>query len=425
MRASLAPDIVAEPADAARPHLLPLRFLEALYLLAAAQTVLFNPSLVNVGSLRIYLSGFSWAAVACAALVNWTATPDDTLLAANRRLAVASWACLTAVAVQMMLLGPQIFTVGSLVRLLYAPLGVFAAFAVYRRIDRLIDIVVGLVGMECALLVVPLLGGPVALATRLDPPALGGRNVFGTFLMTIVVLRVSMWAYTRVRPPWYVLAALASSLCALILTLTRSPVVGLVGGLLMVSISAMRRRGVTGRSLRSAGIIFVLLSPLLAQDAVRSRLTALRLDNASGRSDIWKAAWDFFRERPVLGHGFGSFTATSPNIVEDFVTEGKYGPVQPGVGQPTSSAHNLILQVLAEGGIVGFAIVVWSIWYLLRTCWHSVIGPVLVALFIDSLFDTFAYVVQVSWVLGLVFATGLKFRSSEQEATGPPLLPAS
>jgi O-antigen ligase len=146
----------------------------------------------------------------------------------------------------------------------------------------------------------------------------------------------------------------------------------------------------------------------------------LSFSNSSGRSDIWSAAWRFFTEGPVFGHGLGSFTTTSPNIVEDFVTSAKYGPAQPGVAQPTSSAHNVILQVLAEGGVVGFAIVAWSVYFLLRASWHAVILPVLIAILVDSLFDTFAYVVQVSWVLGLVFAVGLKFRSSEAGATHSP-----
>lgn len=421
MTITLEPAADTDPNAGPRRPLLPLRLMEFLYLAAAGQTVLFNPTLLSVGSLRVYLCGITWAAVGGAAVVHWAWTTDEVLLNANRRLVVACWACMAAIAVQMVMLGVQVFTAGSLARLLYAPLGIFAAFAVYRRIDRLIDVIIGMVGLECALLVLPRLGGTIALATRLDPAPLGGRNVFGSFLMTLIVLRVSMWAYTRERPPWYVLVALVWALIALLLTLTRSPVLGLVGGLAVVSISSLRRRGITGRSLRSTGVVLVLASPLLTQRAVRDRLTSLGITEASGRSDIWSVAWRFFRDSPVLGRGFGSFTATSRNIVEDFVTAAKYGPAQPGVPQPTSSAHNMILQVLAEGGIVGFAIVAWSTGYLLRTTWHAVILPVLVALFIDSLFATFAYVVQVSWVLGPVFAAGLMFRSLEQSEQESPL----
>jgi O-antigen ligase len=298
-------------------------------------------------------------------------------------------------------------------------LGIFAAFAVYRRIDALLDVCLGLVGLQCAVLVVPRLAGPVDLSNRLNPAALGGRNDFAAFLMVLIVLRISVWAYDRERPPWYVIGSLSFMLIAMILTLARSPVVGLVCGLVAVLASALRRRGVSVKSAASAAAIAGVVSPVLARPTARARLTSLSLANSSGRSDIWSAALRLFRQRPLVGHGLGSFNITSPHIVENFVTSSRFTTFDPAVGQPTSSAHNVVLQVLAEGGIVGFAVVAWSVYYLLRTCWHSVLLAVVVAIFVDSLFDTFVYVVQVSWVLGLVFATGLCLRSAEAPA-GPP-----
>jgi len=395
--------------------------MEALYLFAIAQTVLFNPTLTSVGTLRVYLCGVTWLVVGAAAVVRWTMTSDVVLLGANRRLAVVCWVSITAVGVHLLLVGPQVYTAGSFIRLLYAPLGVFCALAVYERIDRILDITVGLVGLECVILVLSRLGSPVDLSNRLNPASLGGRNAFGAFLMVLIVLRVSLWAYTRRRPPWYVLAGLGSSLVALVLTLARSPVLGLVVGLGAISVSALRRRGVTGRSLRAGAVIAAVLSPVLSQPAARKRLTSLSLDNSSGRNDIWGTALDLFRRSPIVGHGFGSFNVTSPNIIEDFVSSAKYGPVTPGVAQPTSSAHNVLLQVMAEGGLIGLAIVSWSVYYLLRACWHAVLVPVTLAILVDSMFDTFPYVVQMSWVLGLVFATGLQRRSSEEAVEASPL----
>jgi O-antigen ligase len=390
-----------------------LRFVEGLYVCAVAQTVLFNPVLLTVGSLRLYACGVTWVVVGFASALLWLVTDDEVLRSANTRLAIVVWVALAAIGVQLLVMGLQVFTVGSLIRLLYAPLGVFAAFAVYRRIERILDITLGLVGLECVLLVLPRLGAPVDLSNRLNPAALGGRNDFGAFLMTLIVLRISIWAYTRQRPPLYVLGGLGSSLIALIFTLARSPLLGLVVGLVCVSLSSMWRRGITGRSLRSAGIVVAVVSPVLFQPAPRERLTSASLANSSGRSDLWDAALELFSRRPVFGHGFGSYNVTSPHVIEDFVTSAKFGPVIPGLGQPTSSAHNVVLQVLAEGGIVGMAVVSWCVAYLLRGCWHALLLPVVVAIFVDSLFDTFAYVVQVSWVLGLVFAIGLRYRSPD------------
>lgn len=404
----------------APPRLLSsLRVTEAFYLLAVAQTLLFNPVLLRIGSLSVYASGITWLVVGAVAVTNWTATRDEVLLKANRRLAVATWVAVAAVAIQLLLMGLQVYSLASFLRLLYVPLGILTAFAVYRRIEALLDITVGLVGLECLLLVLPRIGAPVDLSNRLSPASLGGRNDFGAFLMIVIVLRVSLWAHTRTRPRWYVIAGLGTALVAMILTLARSPALGLVAGLLTLAASILRRRGITGRSIRSAAIVGLLLSPLLSQGAARERLTSLSLANSSGRSDIWAAALDFFWRRPAFGNGFGSFNATSPYIVEDFVTASQDASFDPLVGQPTSSAHNIILQVLAEGGMVGLAIVAWSVYYLLRTCWHIVLLPVMVAIFVDSLFDAFTYVIQVSWVLGLVFATGLRLRTMEDESILP------
>lgn len=393
-----------------------IRLTEAIYLLAVAQTLLLNPVLARFGTLSVYASSITWLIVGVVALMHWTATRDEVLLAANRRLVVVTWVAVTAVAVQILLLGMQVYTVGSLMRLLYAPLGILAAFAVYRRIEAILDVTVGLVGLECLLLILPRVRGPLDLSNRLSPASLGGRNAFGALLMVLIVLRISLWAHTRDRPPWYVLTGLAAALVAMVMTLARSPVLGLVAGLLTLALSALRRRGITGRSLRSAAIVGALLSPLLSRGAARERLTSLSLENSSGRSDIWEAALDMFRRRPVFGHGFGSFNATSPHIIEDFVTANESGSFDPLVGQPTSSAHNVILQVLAEGGILGLAIVGWCLYYLLHGCWHRVLLPVMAAIFVDSLFDTFAYVIQMSWILGLVFATGLKLRSADDDS---------
>lgn len=389
-----------------------IRFMEALYLLAVLQTVLFNPVLLSVGGLDVYVSAITWPIVGAAAVAQWMWTDDLVLLGANRRLAVVCWVSMTAIGIQVLLMGVQRYTVGSFVRMIYLPIGILAAFAVYRRIEWVLDVTLGVVGLECVLLIVPRLGGSLDLYNRLNPTGLGGRNDFGAFLMILIVLRISVWAYTRIRPPLYVLGSLAAALIALVLTLARSPALSLVVGVAAVSVSALRRRGITGRSIRFGLIGAAVLSPVMSQPVARERLTSLNLANSSGRSDVWEAALDLFRRRPVLGNGFGSFHVTSPHIVENFVTASTYA-YDPAVGQPTSSAHNVILQILAEGGLVGLMVLSWCISFLLSACWHAVLLPVLVAIFVDALFDTFAYVVQVSWVLGLVFAVGLKFRTVE------------
>jgi tetratricopeptide (TPR) repeat protein/O-antigen ligase len=61
----------------------------------------------------------------------------------------------------------------------------------------------------------------------------------------------------------------------------------------------------------------------------------------SARAGIWSVAWNIFQTAPILGYGPGSFHVLS--AVETQIPPGFY----------LVHAHNLFLQVAAEGGIVG------------------------------------------------------------------------
>lgn len=387
--------------------------LELLYLGAAAQTVLFNPVIGAVGTLRVYANGLSWAIVATFAAVRCVRSRDRVLLGASLALLVATWAAVTAIVFQMLFMGIQLYSVGSFVRMLYVPLGILSGLAVYRRIDRILDIVIVIVGLECLILLFGSLGGPVDLTNRLNPASLGGRTTLGAFLMTLIILRASVWSYRERRPRASVLVSMAAALAAMILTLTRSSLIGLLVGLAVLSVTGLRRRGhLTGATLRRSGIAALLSLPAWMNPAVRQRFTSLSLSKSSGRDEIWRASANRFAESPVVGHGFGSFDYASRALVEDFVTAAKFGPSDPTVANHTSSTHNLVWQVLVEGGLVGLIVVTWSIWYFIRRCWHPILLPVLLALLADGMFQTIPYVVQTSWILGLVFGLSLLYRHS-------------
>jgi len=65
---------------------------------------------------------------------------------------------------------------------------------------------------------------------------------------------------------------------------------------------------------------------------------------SSARVGIWSVGWNIFRTSPILGYGPGSFHVLS--AVETQIPPGFY----------LVHAHNLFLQVAAEGGIVGILI---------------------------------------------------------------------
>jgi tetratricopeptide (TPR) repeat protein len=67
---------------------------------------------------------------------------------------------------------------------------------------------------------------------------------------------------------------------------------------------------------------------------------------SSARVGIWSVGWNIFRTSPILGYGPGSFHVLS--AVETQIPPGFY----------LVHAHNLFLQVAAEGGIIGILILV-------------------------------------------------------------------
>ncbi len=69
-----------------------------------------------------------------------------------------------------------------------------------------------------------------------------------------------------------------------------------------------------------------------------------RFGGHGGRWGIWQIAWDIFKDAPLLGHGPGSFHVLS--AVEARIPPGFY----------LVHAHNLILQILGESGLIGVSI---------------------------------------------------------------------
>ena len=75
----------------------------------------------------------------------------------------------------------------------------------------------------------------------------------------------------------------------------------------------------------------------------------------SARSDIWHTVWKVFLKNPLLGNGAGSMHILP--AVEDQLPPGFY----------MTHAHNLLLQVAAENGILGVVLILVFFGLLLRT----------------------------------------------------------
>lgn len=142
-------------------------------------------------------------------------------------------------------------------------------------------------------------------------------------------------------------------------------------------------------------IVFVLLSNkygIFESDGV-ARVTQHLTDDDS-RKGLWKTALHYFYESPILGWGLGSI----------WWTVGFY-------------SHNILTDLLAETGIVGTIIVVYTLWlifsrlYRMYKCDKSIVFVILV--FLGTLLQvTFSgYWIsshQLFFAFGFVFAIDLK-----------------
>lgn len=105
--------------------------------------------------------------------------------------------------------------------------------------------------------------------------------------------------------------------------------------------------------------VFVVVSVLLAIatlgvyagiDAAFERYAQLARTGQpeEGRVKLWKDAWPMIKKAPIFGSGLGSFQWTYP----------AYESLDPDL--PAIYAHNDYLQVVAETGIVGLALLLWA-----------------------------------------------------------------
>lgn len=190
---------------------------------------------------------------------------------------------------------------------------------------------------------------------------LGSPNVLAGFLLLGIagaaILTMSLPLIWRVLPA----AALVVQVAALVLTYSRGGYAGLVAFELAgaVLLWPVRRRAWP-----------VLLLIVLVAGAAALRLPAVGLraqsiapaqeDTATSRLFIWKTGLAMWHAHPTWGTGFGTFNAAySPyrrqGVLATYAMLGIPG-----------SAHDDYLQILAETGLVGAALLglagIWSVW---------------------------------------------------------------
>jgi O-antigen ligase len=122
-----------------------------------------------------------------------------------------------------------------------------------------------------------------------------------------------------------------------------------VAGIVALSIVPLTLTRISRRSLvliPSALVVVLVMTTMFVPGYIWDRMFTISQEIAgqgtlTGRIDIWRAGWEAFLDRPVLGAGGGAFGAA----VESVILERRM-----------QASHNAFLAVLVEQGITGLAV---------------------------------------------------------------------
>jgi O-antigen ligase len=236
-------------------------------------------------------------------------------------------------------------------------------------------------------------------------------NIYGRFLAVVMlgVATVLVWA-RRSRDVWGAAVVLAVLWAGLVLTLSQSSFAALLLGLLVLAGARWSPRwAVTvGAAALVIGAAFVLVAP----SSVRLDLTSSKsADSAtSGRYDLVKGGVNLFADKPLEGHGAGSFSRA-------------YRRAEKGSAEKAVSAsHTIPVTVAAEQGVVGLmvylALLVSGFAVLFRGVRGSPVRAAVAAAFAGLVLHTWSYASfledPLTWAL---LGVGLALALSAPRAT--------
>lgn len=198
-------------------------------------------------------------------------------------------------------------------------------------------------------------GGPERIdATLGNSTYMAIYMLFNLALVGLLMLQNRTW-------PWLLGGSLVSVLFLfdLLQTGTRGTFIGLAVGLVVsvcyLAIFAVRTPGVRKVAIGSLVALVLIAGGAFAvkdTDFVQNNQALARYANIDLSSDltvretIWGMAWQGVKERPILGWGQGSF---------NYVFNKYYDPFLYGQEQWFDRVHDIVLDWLIAGGVLGFA----------------------------------------------------------------------
>jgi O-antigen ligase len=254
--------------------------------------------------------------------------------------------------------------------------------------------------------------------------ALEGPNQLAGYLDVAIPVLVARALVHRDRVLVFVVALAALTD---LLTISRSGIIGVALGVVVVLLVLRPFRGVALRFAAIVAIIVVLGAATALRVGVPTGYFSLDQapqpgDHLANRSQLWRAAVELWRSSPVVGVGAGNYELDLPEA---------------GLNGVRTHANSIYLQSLAEEGLVGFAATVALFAVTVVTLARSgvrrplVVGALgaTVALASHQIFDDlffFPKVASAYWlVVGVAVAEIAARRLFERRRAAVPVAPAT
>lgn len=164
----------------------------------------------------------------------------------------------------------------------------------------------------------------------------GGPNVFGRNMAVLTLACLARSLVGRGRWPYFVAATLAGML--VVLSGSRGALVAALAGIVVIFYAERVR---ISRALYASVVVFVVALAVLSftdvgqatLEVFRERVARLTFQEEydSGRSDIYRRAFELGSASPIVGQGLGGFSSAGGHVY----------------------AHNIVLEAYSEGGLLG------------------------------------------------------------------------
>ncbi|MCI0665093.1 MAG: O-antigen ligase family protein [Acidobacteria bacterium] len=215
------------------------------------------------------------------------------------------------------------------------------------------------------------------------------RDHFAGFMELFIALPIALIVTRYAQGEMRIIYGIAAMFMgvAAVFTLSRGGMISMLSELIFISAMGFRHYKTTGladrpgnpRMVTSIAAVVVILAAIvigviwIGPEPVINRIATGNPDGSdqsnthsfySVRGAIWEDTWTMIRHNPLTGVGLGAYETAYPIYARDN-----------GVQGITAAAHNDYLQVLADAGVIGAAVVLWFIIVLFRAIARGIRSP--------------------------------------------------